>query len=338
MKICQVLAGNEDGGLEKHTIELSKKLVEKGFDISVIAHKDFETSFENVNFIPLDLSKGRNNLFILYKLYKILRKEKFDIVHTQANKATAMVIKIKSIIDAKIVSTLHSYKKNLSAFEKSDFVITVSNKIGLKIKNKNKVTIYNGIKFNEIEKNDGIFQKYNIPSNKFLITSVGRLCDVKRFDLLIKSIKNLDVFCILVGDGENKNSLIELAKKEKIQEKILFTGNILNEDVKKILSISNLFIITSDREGFPYVFIESLLCKTPVISTDVSDIKDMIGEKYIVPFDKYDKLNEKINYIKDNYGEVVDNFQKTFQFAQDKFTVENMVNETIEVYKRVYDK
>lgn len=38
----------------------------------------------------------------------------------------------------------------------------------------------------------------------FLITSVGRLCDVKRFDLLIKSIKNLDIFCILVGEGENK--------------------------------------------------------------------------------------------------------------------------------------
>ena len=338
MKICQVLAGNEDGGLEKHTIELSKQLVERGFSLSVIAHKDFENFFENVNFIPLDLSKGRNNIFILYKLYKILREGNFDIVHTQANKASSMVIKIKPFINAKIVSTLHSNKKNLSAFEKSDFVITVSNKIGLRIKNKKKVTIYNGIKLDEIEKIDDVFQKYNIPKNKFLITSVGRLCDVKRFDLLIKSIKNLDVFCILVGDGENKNSLIELTKKEEVQERVLFTGNIVNIDVKKILSISKLFVITSDKEGFPYVFIESLICKTPVISTDVSDIKDIIGKKYIIPYDEYDKLNEKINYIKNNYDKVSDDFQEKFEYAQNKFTIDNMVNETIEVYKKVLNK
>ena len=335
MKICQVLAGNENGGLEKHTIELSKQLVNKGFDVTVIAHKDFAESFENINFIALDLSKSRNNFFILFKLYKILKKGKFDIIHTQANKATSMVTKIKSFINAKIVSTLHSYKKNLSAFEKSDFVITVSNKIGLRLRNEKKVTIYNGIEFNEIEKIDDVFQKYNISKNKFLITSVGRLCDVKRFDLLIKSIKNLDVFCILVGDGENKNSLVELTKKENIQEKVLFTGNIENIDVKKILSISKLFVITSDREGFPYVFIESLLCKIPVISTDVSDIKDIIGEDYIVPFNKYNKLNEKINYIKNNYDEVLEDFQEKFDYAQNRFTIENMVNETIEVYKEV---
>ena len=338
MKICQVLAGNEDGGLEKHTIELSKQLVNRGFDVTVIAHKDFAKFFENINFIPLDLSKSRNNFFILFKLYKILKKGNFDIIHTQANKATSMVTKIKSFISAKIVSTLHSYKKNLSPFEKSDFVITVSNKVGLRLKNERKITIYNGIEFNEIEKIDDIFQKYNIPKNKFLITSVGRLCDVKRFDLLIKSIKNLDIFCILVGEGENKNSLIELTKKENIEKKFLFTGNIENTDVKKILSISKLFVITSDREGFPYVFIESLLCKTPVISTDVSDIKDIIGENYIIPFDSYDKLNEKIDYIKNNYNEVLEDFQKKFEYAQKKFTIENMVNETIEIYKKVLIK
>ena len=335
MKICQVLAGNEDGGLEKHTIELSKQLVNRGFDLTVIAHENFKESFENIKFIPLDLSKSRNNFFILFKLYKILKKENFDIIHTQANKATSMVIKIKFFINAKIVSTLHSYKKNLSAFEKSDLVITVSDKIGLRLKNKRKITIYNGIEFDKISRIDDVFEKYNIPKNKFLICSVGRLCDVKRFDLLIKSLKNLDVFCILVGDGENKNNLIELTKKDNIQEQVLFTGNIDNIDVKKILTISKVFIITSDREGFPYVFIESLLCKTPVLSTDVSDIKDIIGKNYIIPFNKYDKLKEKINYIKNNYDEVIKDFQEKFDYAQNKFTIENMVNETISVYKKV---
>jgi glycosyltransferase involved in cell wall biosynthesis len=335
MKICQVLAGNEDGGLEKHTIELSKQLLSKGLDVTVIAHKDFAKSFENIKFIPLDLSKSRNNFFILFKLYKILKKGNFDIIHTQANKATSMVTKIKSFINAKIVSTLHSYKKNLSAFEKSDFVITVSNKIGLRLRNEKKVTIYNGIEFNEIEKIDDVFQKYNISKNKFLITSVGRLCDVKRFDLLIKSIKDLDVFCILVGDGENKDNLINLAKKENIEEKILFTGSIDNQEVRKILQKVDLSIITSDREGFSYFFAESLVYNTPIISTDVADIKDIIGNNYIVSFNDYNKFNEKINYVKNNYDDVLKDFQEKFEYAQNKFTIENMVNETISVYKEV---
>ncbi len=337
MRICQILAGNEDGGLEKHTIELSKQLVNRGFDVTVIAHKDFESFFGNINFIPLDLSKSRNNFFILFKLYKILKKGNFDIIHTQANKATSMVIKIKSFISAKIVSTLHSYKKNLSPFEKSDFVITVSNKVAEKIENKNIKTIYNGIEFYNVD-NSEILQKYKIPQNKFLICSVGRLCDVKRFDLLIKSIKDLDVFCVLIGDGENKDSLINLAKKEEVEEKILFTGNIDNQEVRKILQKVDLSIISSDREGFSYFFAESLVYSTPIISTNVADIKDIIGNNYIVPFNDYNKLNEKINYVKNNYDEVLKDFQEKFEYAQNKFTIENMINETIEVYKKVLNR
>lgn len=335
MKICQVLAGNEDGGLEKHTIELSKQLKKRGFDVSVIAHKDFAPHFKDINFIPLDLSKGRNNFFILYKLFKILKKEKFDIVHTQANKATDMVIKLKPFLSSKIISTLHSYKKNISSFEKSDFVITVSNKIAEKLKNKSHKTIYNGVKYKEFECDETIFQKYLIPKDKFLICSVGRLCDVKRFDILINSLKNLDVFCILVGDGENKKELYELAQKQNVDSKILFTGNIENEDVKKLINISDLFVITSDKEGFPYVFIESLLLNTPVISTDVSDIKEMISSKNIFDFDNFNSLSKMINQKKSDYKKTLDEFQSIFTYAQKRFTIENMVDETILVYKKV---
>ena len=335
MKVCQVLAGNEDGGLEKHTIELTKQLAKKDVDVTVIAHKDFSQYFKDVNFISLDLSKGRKNLFILYKLFKILNENKFDIIHTQANKATDMVIKLKPFLKAKIVSTLHSYKKNLKSFERSDFVITVSNKIGEKLKNKNKKTIYNGIEYKELSNIDVVYDKYEIPRDKFFVCSVGRLCNVKRFDILIKSLKDLDVYCILVGDGENKEDLVKLAKNEKVYEKIKFTGNIENEDVKKILTISDLFIITSDKEGFPYVFVESLLYKTAVISTDVSDIKEIIGDKYIIDFNNPLILNKRIHDFKNNYEKETESFNSIFTYSQNKFTINNMIEETLSIYKEV---
>jgi O55-antigen biosynthesis alpha-1,3-galactosyltransferase len=336
MKICQVLAGNEDGGLEKHTIELSKQLANRGFDITVIAHKDFEESFENIKFIPLDLSKSRNNFFILFKLYTILKKENFDIIHTQANKATSMVTKIKSFINSKIVSTLHNYKKNLAAFEKSDFVITVSDNIGKNLKTKNRVTIYNGISFNSDENlKIDLYSKYNIEIDKFIICSVARLTKVKRFELILAAIKNLDLHLILVGSGDEEKSLKNEVARLDIKNKVTFTGNLVNAEVKKIVLSSSLFVMSSDNEGFPYTFVETMFCKTPFISTPVSDMEKLLGAKYTVPFSNIEKLSNKIKYVKDNYEEVVYDFQEKFDYAQNKFTIENMVNETVEVYKEV---
>jgi len=98
LRVVQILGGAEEGGLEKHTIELSYSLAKRGIDISIIAHKKFREDFKGLNFIECDLSKSRNNPFVLYKLYKILKNESFDIIHTQANKATDMVMKLKSFL------------------------------------------------------------------------------------------------------------------------------------------------------------------------------------------------------------------------------------------------
>ena len=112
MKVCQILAGTGKGGLEKHTIELSNLLNTKEIDVTVIGHQSFQDEFQNINFIPLDMTKSRHNLLFLYKLLKILRKEKFDIIHTQANKATNIIVKLKQlqrVLPAKFLNQLANH-------------------------------------------------------------------------------------------------------------------------------------------------------------------------------------------------------------------------------------
>ena len=92
--------------------------------------------------------------------------------------------------------------------------------------------------------------------------------------------------------------------------------------------------MTSQKEGFPYTFIEAMLCGTPFISTDVSDIKKFIGEKFIVPFENPKKLEEKIEYIKSNYDTIIKEFNHSFKFSKNEFTKENMVKKTIDIYKK----
>lgn len=335
MKICQIMAGRGNGGLEKHTMELSNLLKEKGIDVTVIAHPEFGMQLKNVKFIPLDLTKSRNNIFVLFKLYKILKKEKFDIIHTQANKATSMVVKLRPFLTSKIVATLHNIKSSLNLFKKVDYVITVSNKIGLKLNIKNKITIYNGINFDNSDLEMDLYNKFNIKNNKFIICSIARFTKVKRFDILLKSIKNLDIHLVLVGSGKEEGALHKLAKELEIEEKITFTGVLSNEEAKKVLASSKLFVMTSDNEGFPYTFVESMFCRTPFLSTPVSDVSEFIGEKYTIPFSDVRETSKRIEYIKNNYQEVLNDFKIIFDKFEKQFTLDNMVNETITIYKNV---
>lgn len=335
MKICQVLAGNEDGGLEKHTIELSGELHKQGLDVTVIAHQDFAVDFEKVHFIPLDLSKGRNNIIILYQLYKIFKKENFAIIHTQANKATAMVTKLKPFLRSKIVSTLHNYKKNLKPFLKSDAVITVSDRIGEKLNSSNKMTVYNGIQI-EDHANVDLYTKFNIPKDKFIICSVGRLVEAKGFDLLVNSMQYIDenIHLLIIGDGPEERKLKDSAQKLNVKNRISFLGNIDNKLTKCIIKSSDLLVISSRREGFSYVFAESLLVDTPIVSTDVADIKKFITKKYITPFDSK-LLAEKVNDFKMNYNQNISEYQEIFNRAKNMLTIENMTEQTIKFYKKV---
>jgi glycosyltransferase involved in cell wall biosynthesis len=330
LRVVQILGGAEDGGLEKHTIELSHALAKNNIDVSVIAHKKFKNDFKDLNFFELDLSKGRNNPFILFELYKVLKKEKFDIIHTQANKATDMVIKLKPFLDSKIISTLHSYKKNIKSFEKADFIITVSDKIGEKIKNTNRVTIYNGIKIQKIQKID-LYKKFDIQKDRFMICAIGRFAKVKRFDILIEAMKLVSEqnHLILIGDGDK--NITNLANSCK---NVTLAGYLSGIETQKILKSSDLCVISSGREGFSYVFAESLILSTPLISTDVADIKKFIPESSIIKSNTKD-IADKIQHIGGNYKENLDLFQGAFEKAKTEFSIENMTNKTICVYRRV---
>jgi len=335
VRICQVLGGAEDGGLEKHTIELSHELVKQGIDVTVIAHQKYENDFLGIRFIPLDLAKGRNNPFILWKLYQIFHKEKFDIIHTQANKATAMIAKLKPFLSSKTVATLHNYKKNLKPFLKADAVITVSERIGEKLDSPHQFTVYNGIKAKNESAMD-VHKTFYIPQEKFIICSVGRLVEAKGFDLLIESIPycDKDIEWLLIGDGPLRDDLEKLAKKLNVEERIKFVGNIENVLTKSIIKSSDLLVISSRREGFSYVFAESLLLDTPIVSTDVADIKKFITEEYIVPFNAK-ILAESINTFKRKYPQNISEYQTVFEKAKKIFTVENMALQTKTVYEKV---
>lgn len=118
-------------------------------------------------------------------------------------------------------------------------------------------------------------------SGKCKIIAVGRLCTQKRFDKIIKALTLVkeDVIVYIVGDGVLKEQLVDLAHKEKVDNKIEFLGAL--DNVTSVIKQADLFLSTSDFEGLPTVLMEALLCNVPIVATDVCGNNDIY--KYIAP-------------------------------------------------------
>ncbi|WP_142300979.1 glycosyltransferase [Bacillus sp. 7884-1] len=136
---------------------------------------------------------------------------------------------------------------------------------------KNKVhVIYNPLPLDEIkllgeDSLDG-FTK-NVPH----VIAVGRLTYQKSFDYLIEShskliergiIHNL----IILGDGEEKEKLVELTEKLKVEETVRFEG--FQNNPYNWMKNSDIFVLSSRFEGFGMVIVEAMALGIPVISTD----------------------------------------------------------------------
>ena len=115
----------------------------------------------------------------------------------------------------------------------------------------------------------------NIPKIENSIVSVGRLDQVKQFDLLIRAcgkIPNCNI--TLIGEGPEKSKLESLARE--LEVKIKFSGNVANEALPELIQKHQVFAVTSVREGHSKALIEAMSCGMPIIGTNVPGLKNTI--------------------------------------------------------------
>ena len=172
--------------------------------------------------------------------------------------------------------------------------------------NKNKIEIVpNGIDLSEYdnlpEKGD-FRKKYGIGNNERMILYLGRIHKIKGIDLLVRAFADLinkelnNVKLVLVGpDDGYQSALEELIQSLKVDDKVLFTGFVTNEEKMAAFVDADVFVNPRTDEIFGIVFLEACACGTPVICSRGCGIADIIDGKtgFAVPYDK-DQLRDAI--------------------------------------------
>ena len=115
----------------------------------------------------------------------------------------------------------------------------------------------------------------------FLVTTVGRLVEFKRFDLFLEAMaivrrKIPELRCLIVGDGPEKPSLLERAAQEDLAGAVEFLGH--RDDLPDLLAASDAFVLSSPVEGFGRVLIEAMAASLPAVAFDTAGPAEILGD------------------------------------------------------------
>ncbi len=131
-------------------------------------------------------------------------------------------------------------------------------------------TIYNGVNL-DIE----LTQKHK-PGPLTMVTA-GRLVSWKGIDRLIDAMQELSVWhLVILGDGPDMEILKEKVASMSLESRVHFLGTVTREEVFGWCVAADAFVLNTHFESFSYQIVEAMYSETPVITTNIGSIPELI--------------------------------------------------------------
>ncbi len=184
------------------------------------------------------------------------------------------------------------------------------------------------------------FIKYFKLENQKIILSIGRLTKEKGIRFLLRAmpliLKETDCKLVIVGDGEEKPFLMQIAKDLKIDRHLIFAGRIPSVLVPQAYSAADVVVVPSIwPDPFPYVPLEALAMKTPVIASNVGGLPEVVRHKKNGLLVRPYNVEELANAVQDILS---DEHQAQQMGLEGRMIVEKEYNLSLmlERYKKLY--
>jgi len=149
-------------------------------------------------------------------------------------------------------------------------------------------------------------EELGFKDNQVLLVTVGRLVARKGLDQLLQMVKKLDhddIRLVVIGSGPQEENLKNLATQLSIQDKVIFKGFIDEEEKTALLKTSDIYVSTSQHEGFGLVYLEGMATGNPIVCYNYGGQTDFLSNDetgYLVELNDEAAFLEKVQYLIDH--------------------------------------
>ena len=299
-------------------------------------------------------AKGKWDLSVAWRLYRLLRHEHPAILHTWMFHANVLgrilgrLAGVPIIISSERTMGQESrwrYWLNRLTDPLTDRVVCVSQQVAdfavqeVGIPQHKIVVIPNGINLREFDRLPAKQQAraaLELPYDRALIGTVARLDPVKRLDVLLQAMASVkSVGAVIIGDGPERARLEALRKQLGLVERVRFVGQ--QSNVPEWLAAMDLFVLSSDWEGMSNALLEAMAASLPVVATAVggtSGVVDGVTGLLVPPRDP-DALAEAIIALLQDRERAEAMGRAGRERVERYFSVERMVQQTEALYEEL---
>lgn len=313
--VLLVVTKSNFGGAQRYVLDLATNLPKDRFNVTVafgpapdgtpgrlaklLAHHDIRTIF-----VP-ELARDVHMLGdakACRALVRLFKAEKPDVVHLNSSKAGGLGALAGRIARVpRIIFTAHGlpFDEDRTPFSRglirlatwltallTHATIAISNDTADRLRRfpllRRKITlIHNGILTPsflspEDARRDIRTLDPSIPNKAMWIGAIGELHPNKDYPTAIETLSFLeaDAHLVVMSDGEERGRLVALAEEKGVGERVHFLGYI--PEAARYLRAFDAFLLTSQKEGLPYVLMEAGYAYIPVIASDLPGVRDII--------------------------------------------------------------
>lgn len=295
-------------------------------------------------------------------LNRKLRRDHIDILHAHlpysgiVGRLASKFTPVKAIVysEHNVWERYHrlTHFANKMTFKMNDAVVAVSEDVensirkGMNVNGRPRLgTITNGVdvvSLSSISKDsEWLKAELGIPKENKIVVNVANFTPKKRHIDLLTAARQVtsersDTSFVLVGQGPMFDETKAAATEMGLDGKVFFTG--LREDAREIIAAADLFVLSSQFEGMPISVLESMGTHTPVISTRVGGLPEMIvdgKEGTLVDPGEPAKLATSICSLLGDEPTRRALADRAFARAQQEFDVRQMVRKTEELYLEI---
>ncbi len=333
ISVVHVITRLDRGGSAEIVLELVRRCAEDGLEVTLVTGRTDDPAVDPASFsqssgvrmieVPslIRAVSPTRDLAAFIRLRSIIRGLSPDIVHTHTSKAgilgrfAAWSAGVKKIVHTPhghifygyfgtLVTSLFILAERLAATITSRITVLTDkglrDHIDMRIAPAEKFkVVFSGVDIGRFEKasSEAVRKELGFKTEP-VVGWAGRLVPIKDCTTFVRAAALIagridDVRFVVAGDGEERESLQNLAAELGLNESLVFLGN--RTDIENVMAAMDVFVLSSRNEGFGRVIVEAMASGAVVVSTDVGGTADIVrhGETgLLVPAGDHDRLSD----------------------------------------------